>query len=72
MPPDISGQFHVAACCDPSFVPAELHALQIKDMIRALLTDSQPPVDIYAGKETVQVVLAAYEASSRGCKVVVG
>jgi len=54
---------------DPSSFSAALHAIQINDFVEAVRNGGRPYVDIVDGANAVKTILGAYEASERGCRV---
>lgn len=51
------------AARNPSGISIRGHAMQIADMLRAIREDGTPLVDGYAGRKTVEVILAIYESA---------
>ena len=47
-----------------------LHAMQIKDFFEAVRDGGRPYIDINDGAMAVKMILGAYEASERGCKII--
>ena len=54
---------------DPQGLGKGDHMLQIKDFIAAIDEGREPLVNMYEGKKTVDIILAAYESSKTGHKV---
>ncbi len=54
---------------DPMAFSHAYHQLQFQDLIEAIDEDRQPLVDVYEGKKTVEIILAAYESSRAGKKI---
>ena len=53
---------------DPGNFGTDYHALQISDMITAILENKSPMVDMYEGKKAVDIILTAYKAARSGKK----
>ena len=54
---------------DPAAFPIDNHKKQIKDFLNALENGTEPSIDVYDGKRTVDVILSIYESSEKGEKV---
>ena len=60
----------VSAHKDPMAFPIDNHVIQLSDLVEAIRQDRQPVVDLYKGRKAVDIILAAYESSKQGGKVV--
>ncbi len=54
---------------DPAGFDIDNHRRQIKDLIGAIKENREPMVNVYEGKKPVDIILAAYESSRTGKKV---
>ena len=54
---------------NPATFDLENHRRQIADLIDAIENDRKPLVDVYEGKKPVEIILAAYESSRLGKKI---
>ncbi len=54
---------------NPAGFDIENHKRQIKDLIDAIKENREPMVNVYEGKKPVDIILAAYESSKTGKKV---
>ena len=54
---------------NPAGFDIENHRRQIKDLIDAIKENREPMVNVYEGKKPVDIILAAYESSKTGKKV---
>ena len=54
---------------NPAGFDIENHKRQIKDLIDAIKEKREPMVNVYEGKKPVDIILAAYESSKTGKKV---
>ena len=54
---------------NPATFDLENHRRQIADLIDAIENDRRPLVDVYEGKKPVEIILAAYESSRLGKKI---
>ena len=54
---------------NPAGFDIENHRRQIKDLIDAIKENREPMVNVYEGKKPVDIILAAYESSKTGKKI---
>ena len=54
---------------NPTAFSSKHHVLQLRDLIDAIKNDRKPTVDIYDGRQAVDIILAAYESSKTHKKV---
>ncbi len=54
---------------NPAGFDIENHKRQIKDLIDAIKEKREPMVNVYEGKKPVDIILAAYESSNTGKKI---
>ncbi len=57
------GEKTAGAAQNPSGISIRGHAMQIADMLRAIRENGTPLVDGYAGRKTVEIILAIYESA---------
>ena len=67
-----TGKRTVNSGADPMAVNYGYHRLQLADLIAAIEEDRAPLVDVYEGKKPVEIILAAYESSCTGRKILLG
>ena len=63
------GKRTVNSGADPMALNFGYHRLQLADLIAAIEEDRPPLVDVYEGKKPVEIILAAYESSRTGKKI---
>lgn len=68
-PPVASGAASTTAAA-PAALPANTHALQIADLIRAVRADGIPLIDGMAARKPVEIILGIYQAARTGEEVV--
>lgn len=64
------GKRTVNSGADPMALNFGYHRLQLADLIAAIEENRSPLVDVYEGKKPVEIILAAYESSRTGKKIV--
>src|SRR5579875_339238 len=64
------GEKKEGAAQNPAALNVRSHAMQFADMIRAIRENGTPLVDGYAGRRTVEVILAIYESARTRREVV--
>lgn len=67
----VSGTSKYQSYDNPTSFATDYHKMQISDMITAILEDRKPLIDMYDGKKAVDIILAAYESSRSGSRVLV-
>ena len=59
----------VASFRNPMDFPIDNHVSQLQDLVDAIREDRTPAVDLYEGRKAVDIILAAYNSSKTGEKI---
>ena len=58
-----------ASASRPDGIDSSLHAMQLSDFIKSVLSGEKPWIDADEGKKSVDIICAIYESAQSGKKV---